>query len=60
MVDNIKEEKMHEAKRLRQYQQASGDTVSLDNQPASEQRMPAHFNPYYKQQQEENAAVGHR
>ncbi|KAG5494758.1 hypothetical protein JIQ42_02373 [Leishmania sp. Namibia] len=51
VVDGLKEERMREAERLRQYQHG-GAPASM---PAS--TMPKHFNPYYQQQEMENTST---
>ncbi|KPA84778.1 hypothetical protein ABB37_01262 [Leptomonas pyrrhocoris] len=55
VVDSIKEEKKREAERLRMYQQGGqggGAPVMV-----GDAHMPKHFNPYYKQQEMENASA---
>ncbi|KPI87415.1 hypothetical protein ABL78_3499 [Leptomonas seymouri] len=55
VVDSIKEEKMREAERLRRYQQ--GGQGGCAPVMVADAHMPKHFNPYYKQQQMENASA---
>ena len=58
VVDSIKEEKTREAERLRLYQQGGQEGGSAPA-PTGDVLMPKpkHFNPYYKQQEMENAAT---
>jgi hypothetical protein len=57
VVDSMREEKMREADRLRMYQQ--GGQGGNGGSPAlmGDAHMPKHFNPYYKQQEMENAST---
>ncbi|CBZ29599.1 hypothetical protein, unknown function [Leishmania mexicana MHOM/GT/2001/U1103] len=57
VVDSLKEERMREAERLRQHQLGGQGGVSGTPMATSVSSMPKHFNPYYKQQEIENAST---
>ncbi|EPY33694.1 hypothetical protein STCU_02072 [Strigomonas culicis] len=59
VVESIKEQRMQEAENLRRY---SGQTRQLTPEEVIKQKMagqpiPQHYNPYYKQQEIENAQM---
>lgn len=57
VVDDMKEERMREAERLRMYQQGGqGGNAATSTSQRSDMHMPKHFNPYYRQQEMENEA----
>ncbi|KAG5496266.1 hypothetical protein JKF63_02567 [Porcisia hertigi] len=57
VVDTLKEERMLEAERLRQYQHGGDSGSGGVATAASASTVPKHFNPYYRQQEIENAST---
>ncbi|CAJ1011343.1 hypothetical protein Q4I28_006656 [Leishmania naiffi] len=58
VVDGLREERLREAERLRQHQRGDEGGAGGDSVPTSVSTMPKYFNPYYKQQEIENASTG--